>query len=163
MCPFQMKGQHTAGLQRRTSAMTTRRQGLFDDLTNDRSLMRDPNDSSSSVPWDDRTTSQQGKCLKLYREILKRTNVSWVIKISLKGPPTEEQVWPHIIYPLRFNSQADAWDYLHLSPDPALRPAGFRSWSVETIRNPRPKDLPEPKVRRKDLIENSSTQVVYYG
>ncbi len=143
--------------------MTTRsKQGLFDDLTNDRSLMRDPNDSTSSVAWDDRTTAQQAKCLKLYREIIKRTNVSWVIRISLKGPPTDEQVWPHVIYPLRFNSQADAWDYLHLSPDPDLKPAGFRSWSVETIRSPKPK-IHEPRVRRENLVKSQDTQVVYYG
>lgn len=126
-------------------------------ITNNPKLMRDPHDSSCTLGWDNRTTENQQEALKLYKAILKRTNVFWKIKISLKGPPETidgRTVWPHIMYPLQFTSEADAWDYLNLSPDPALRPEGLKSWSIETVRIPKPQSLPEPKVRRVDLIPN---------
>lgn len=145
--------------------MTTRSRGMFDDLSNDPELIRDPHDSSSSVPWDDRTTDNQAKCAKLFREIVKRVNIHYVIRINLAGPPTSQEgrdVWPHVIYPLEFSSKADAHDYLTLSPDPALRPTGYKGWSVESIRSPKPK-IHEPRVRRENLVKSQETRVKYYG
>ena len=125
--------------------------------TNNAKLLRDPHDSTSTLGWDNRTTENQRECLKLYKAIVKRINVHWVIRINLKGPPVDDGariIWPHIIYPVEFNSDADAWDYLCLSPDPDLRPDNVKSWSVETVRKPKPQPLPEPKVRRVDLTTN---------
>jgi len=123
-----------------------------------RTLMKDPHDSACTVGWDNLTTEEQKEALKLYKKLMKRVNVHYVIRINLKGYPNPPcggygAVWPHIIYPLEFATEEDAWDYLTVSPDPALRPEGYKSWSIETVRKPRPQPLPEPKVRKAKLVK----------
>ena len=123
-----------------------------------RALMQDPHDSTCTLGWDNLTTEQQKQALKLYKQLLKRVNVHYVIRINLKGPPVDDGarlIWPHIIYPLEFAQEADAWDYLVSSPDPALHPDNVKGWSIETVRKPRPKPLPEPKVRRVNLVKEA--------
>lgn len=124
-----------------------------------REIMQDPHDSTCTLGWDSLTTEQQKAALRLYKQLIRRVNVVYVIRINLKGgpnPPTGGYgaVYPHIIYPLEFTSSADAWDYLSVSPDPALRPAALKSWSIETVRKPRP-SLPEPKVRSTKLVKET--------
>lgn len=122
-------------------------------------IMQDPHDSSCSVAWDDLTTEKQAEALKLFKQIVNRANKQWVIKISLKGPPVPNEgrwgeTWPHVIYPVQFASYEDAWAYGIISPDPDLRPPGFKSWSVEAVRHRRDYVIPHPRVRKTDLIEN---------
>jgi hypothetical protein len=126
--------------------------------------MTDPNDSSSTVLWDDLTTAEQTEALKLFKEIVKRTNVHWVIHINLKGSSNPnssvaewERLWPHHVYPLKFASAEDAWSYLAISPDPTLRPQNLKSWSVEAVRNPKD-HIPHPRVRKPDLILNPKSR-----
>ena len=109
-----------------------------------------------SPEWNKRTIENQKACLKLFREIRQRINVVYMIRINLKGPPIHKggrTIWPHIMYPIEFQSFKDAHDWLVLSPDPALRPEGVKSWSYETIRKPMPEGFKthEPKVRKEDL------------
>lgn len=131
--------------------------------TNDAKLLRDPHDNTSTLGWDNRTTENQQECLKLYKRIMKRVNIKYVIRINLKGPRVNDgvrDIWPHIIYPLEFNSDADAWDYLCLSPDPDLHPDNVKSWSIETVRKPKPQPLPEPKVRRTNLVKEPACRSI---
>ena len=133
----------------------TKRQNPCSHLSNDADLIQDPDDCMCSPEWDKRTTENQKQCLKLFRELRQRINVVWMIKINLKGGPIHEggrTTWPHIMYPIEFQSFKDAHDWLVLSPDPDLRPEGVKSWSYEAIRKPLPK-IYEPKVRKEELKE----------
>jgi hypothetical protein len=121
-----------------------------------RAIIQDPHDSSSSIGWDDLTTEDQKKALKLFNELVKRTNIRYVICINLKGPAKELEgrtVWPHIIYPLEFSSIQDASDYLNVSPDPALKPEGVKSWCFQRMTTPKPFSILQPRVRKEDLIK----------
>lgn len=122
-----------------------------------RDIMRNPRDSSSLLSWDALTTEQQKDAFKLYKALIKRLNDHYVIRINLKGAGTPRTNgygtdYPHVIYPIRFSSSDDAWDYLAISPDPELRPANLKSWSIETVRD-RQLVLHEPRVRSTNLIK----------
>lgn len=132
-----------------------RRKNPADYLSNNADLVQEPHDCMSTPPWNKRSTDNQKQCLKLFREIRKRINVVYMIKINLKGKPTYEggrTIWPHIIYPVEFQSLKDAHDWLTLSPDPLLRPDGLKSWSYETVHKPLPEGFKvyEPRPRREE-------------
>jgi hypothetical protein len=145
--------------------MTTKRENPCSHLSNDADLVQDPHDCMCTEAWDKRSTPNQKACLKLFREIKQRVNVVYMIKINLKGPPVPDAThptgrrWPHIMYPIEFQSLKDAHDWLSLSPDPALQPEGLRSWSYETVRKPMPEGfkLLEPRPR-KDIDPDPTLQ-----
>lgn len=120
-------------------------------------IMTDPHDSSSSVAWDDLTTDDQRIALKQFRELVKKLRAKYQIEINLpKIVPANphETTYPKIVYPVVFDTEDDAWAWLHLSGDPALRPPGARGWSIKRVPSPIPVDVVEPRVRKPDLIKN---------
>ena len=116
--------------------------------SNDPLLIYDENDCTCTKAWELRTTENQKECLKLFKEIAKRVNTQWQIVMQMKGYDAEGK-HRKVVYPLLFSNEKDAWDWLTLSPDPALRPAGVRSWSVQPYRTHKP-PIHQPTVRRPD-------------
>ena len=120
-------------------------------------IMRDPQDSTSSITWDDLTTDQQRIALKEFRELVKKLKSKYQIEINLqKIVPTNphETTYPKLVYPVVFDTEDDAWTWFHLSGDPALRPPGARSWSLKRVPSALPIQVIEPRVRKPDLIIN---------
>lgn len=120
-------------------------------------IIKDPHDSTSSVPWDDLTTEQQRVALKQFRELVKKLKSKWQIEINLtKIVPANPHntTYPKQIYPVVFDTEDDAWTWFHLSGDPDLRPPGAKSWSLRRVPSALPVDVVERRVRKPDLIIN---------
>lgn len=119
------------------------------DRSNDPLLIYSPHDATCTQAWDDRTTDNQRACYQFFKQIAKRVNVQWQIVIQMKGRNPDGSYISEL-YPLKFASEKDAWDWLNLSPDPALRPVGVKSWSIKALREHKP-PIHHPTVRRENL------------
>jgi hypothetical protein len=84
-----------------------------------RSKIIKPYDSSQTPAWDDRTTENQKECIRLLRDVKRRTNYIWVLEASLKIPPGSgiPKKWPTRVYPYTFASEDDALTFLALAPE----------------------------------------------
>ncbi len=94
-------------------------------------LIFDKNESDSIPSWDNRSTQNQKECLRLFNEITARANVLYVIQASYAWDGVK---YPRKQFPLVFTSKADAWDFLHLSPDINTFFGKCKSYTVETVR-----------------------------
>lgn len=90
-----------------------------------------PYEHDCTPGWDQRTPENQKACMKIKREIEKRSNRVYVIRFSMAGPPVNG-VYPTKDYPRIFITDDDAWDWMAVDKD-FKWPAGARSCSVQRV------------------------------